>query len=86
MADQSVTWTIAVSRDTDQSVRSFLADHGMEASDLPKFIEECVRNHVFDVTLAEVRARFSDMPSEEIEALVDEAVTAVRQAARTAAE
>jgi hypothetical protein len=34
--------------------------------------------HAFDLTLAEVRAKFVDMPKEQLEALIDEAVAAVR--------
>jgi len=35
---------------------------------------------VFDQTLAEARAGFADMPPEALQALIDEAVTAVRSA------
>ena len=36
-------WTVSVSRDTDISVRSFLARRGMKKGDLSKFIEDAVR-------------------------------------------
>jgi len=68
-----------VSRDTDIAVRTFLAQRGMEKGHLSKFIEEAVRWRVFDQTLTEVRSKFSDVPTEELEALIDDAVAAVRK-------
>jgi hypothetical protein len=69
-----------VSRDTDITVRSFLAQRGMKKGDLSKFIEEAVKWRVFDQTLAEARSKFADMPPEELEVLIDEAVAATRAA------
>lgn len=77
-------WTVSVSRDTDIAVRSYLAQRGMKKGDLSKFIEEAVKWRVFDQTVAEARAKFDDVPTAELEALIDEAVVATRQS-RTAA-
>jgi len=77
-------WTVSVSKDTDIAVRSFLAQRGMKKGDLSKFIEEAVKWRVFDQTVAEARAKFEDVPADELEALIDEAVVATRQS-RTAA-
>jgi hypothetical protein len=52
----------------------------MKKGDLSKFIEEAVKWRVFDQTLAEARSKFADMPPEELEALIDEAVAATRAA------
>jgi hypothetical protein len=68
-----------VSRDTDSAVRTHLAQRGLKKGDLSKFIEEAVKWRVFDQTLAEVRARFSDMEPDELDALIDEAVTETRR-------
>jgi hypothetical protein len=79
MPDDAITrWDIAVSEETDRVVRSFLTEHGLKATDLPKFVEEAVRWRVFDRTLEDVRAGFADMPEAELTALVDEAVLAAR--------
>jgi Ribbon-helix-helix domain len=78
--DTTTRWTVSVSRDTDISVRSFLAQRGMKKGDLSKFIEEAVKWRVFDQTLAEARSKFADLPPEELEALIDEAVAATRAA------
>ncbi len=80
MTDATTRWTVSVSRDTDIAVRSFLAQRGMKKGDLSKFIEDAVKWRVFDQTLAETRSKFADMPPDELEALIDEAVTATRNA------
>jgi hypothetical protein len=81
MSDDTTTrWTVSVSRATDVAVRSFLAQRGMKKGDLSKFIEDAVKWRVLDQTVAEARAGFADLPSGAVEALADEAVTAVRQA------
>jgi hypothetical protein len=80
MADTTTRWTVSVSKDTDISVRSFLAQRGMKKGDLSKFIEEAVKWRVLDQTMAEARGKFADLPAEELESLIGEAVTAIRQA------
>jgi hypothetical protein len=80
MADDTTRWTVSVSKETDIAVRSFLAQRGLKKGDLSKFIEEAVKWRVLDQTMAEARGKFADMPSEEVEAVVDEAVTAARKA------
>jgi hypothetical protein len=72
-------WTVSVSADTDIAVRTFLAQRGMKKGDLSKFIEEAVRWRVLDQTVAEARAKFADVPADELAAILDEAVTAARQ-------
>ena len=72
-------WTVSVSRETDISLRSFLAQRGLKKGDLSKFIEEAVRWRVLDQTVAEARSRFADLSPDELEAVIDEAVAAARQ-------
>jgi hypothetical protein len=71
-------WTVSVSKQTDISVRSFLAQRGMKKGDLSKFIEEAVKWRVFDQTLAEARSKFADLSPEALESIVDEAVAWAR--------
>jgi len=80
MPNDTTRWTVSVSKDTDIAVRSFLAQRGMKKGDLSKFIEDAVKWRVLEQTIAETRAKFSDMPPEALEALVEEAVTSTRQA------
>ena len=80
MPDDTTRWTVSVSKQTDIAVRSFLAQRGMKKGDLSKFIEDAVRWRVLDQTVAEARGKFADMPPDELEALLDEAVAETRQA------
>ena len=76
--DNMTRWTVMVSKDTDISLRSFLAQRGMKKGDLSKFIEEAVRWRVFDQTLAETREKFADLPPEDLQAMIDEATASAR--------
>lgn len=76
--EDSIRWTIKVSKGTDISLRSYLAQHGMKKGDLSKFVEEAVRWRVLDKTVSEVRERNTNIPDREIEAAIDEALAAVR--------
>ncbi len=80
MPDDTTRWTVSVSKETDIAVRSFLAQRGMKKGDLSKFIEDAVKWRVLDQTVAEARGKFADLPPDEVAAMVDEAVTTVRQA------
>lgn len=79
-ADNTTRWTVSVSKDTDIAVRSFLARRGLKKGDLSKFIEEAVKWRVLDQTMAEARSKFAAMPSEAVESVIGEAVTATRKA------
>ena len=76
--DNMTRWTVMVSKDTDITLRSFLAQRGMKKGDLSKFIEEAVRWRVFDQTLAETREKFADLPPEDLQAMIDEAIASAR--------
>ena len=76
--DETIRWTVKVSKSTDRSLRSHLAQKGLKKGDLSKFIEEAVRWRVFQQTVEDVKARNANVSPEEIEAAIDEALTAVR--------
>ena len=76
--DESIRWTVKVSKDTDVSLRTFLAQRGGKKGDLSKFIEDAVRWRVLEQTVAETKARNANRSLREIESAVDEAVAAVR--------
>ena len=67
-----------MSKSTDRSLRSHLAQRGLRKGDLSKFIEEAVRWRVFHQTVEDVKARNANVSPEEIEAALDEVLTAVR--------
>jgi hypothetical protein len=79
MLNDTTRWTVSVSKDTDIAVRSFLAQRGMKKGDLSKFIEDAVKWRVLEQTMAEARGKFSDLASDALDGLIDEAVTATRQ-------
>jgi len=77
-ADELVRWTVKVSKDTDVSLRSFLAQRGLKKGDLSKFIERAVQKEVFAQTVAEVQARNANVSNEEIEGAIGDALRMVR--------
>lgn len=65
----------------DQGVRrNGLGARGMKKGDLSRFVEEAVRWRVLEETAEEVRARNEDLPADELEAAIDDAVREVRAA------
>ena len=75
---QSVRWTIKISPDTDRSLRGFLGAQGMKKGDLSSFIEEAVRWRMLDRTVQTASDRFQDIPTDILDAMIDEAVAEVR--------
>jgi hypothetical protein len=75
-------WTVTVSRQTDISLRSFLAQRGLKKGDISKFIEDAVKWRVLDQTITEARDSFSDLSPKELQATIDEATEQVRKEIR----
>lgn len=70
-----IRWNIAVSPDTDQSLRMFLATQGGgRKGDLSRFIEAAVRAHILELTAEQVKAANVSVSEDELAAMVDEAV------------
>jgi hypothetical protein len=78
MEQEAVRWNIKVSRETDLALRTFLGAQGMKKGDLSKFIEEAVRWRLLQRTIQDIRARNVDADPDEIQRIVDEAVSEVR--------
>lgn len=76
--EEAVRWNIKVSKETDLTLRTFLGSQGMKKGDLSKFIEDAVRWRVLQRTIQDIRARNSDADPDEIQRIVDEAVSEVR--------
>ena len=77
--DDTIRWTVKVSPETDRSLRSYLGQHGMKKGDLSKFIERAVQKEILTQTATEVKQRNADLTPDELQALIDEAVAAVRK-------
>lgn len=76
----SVRWNIAVSADTDQSLRLFLAGQGGgRKGDLSRFVEEAVRAHILELTAEHAKAANADVSEMDLAAIVEEAVQWARE-------
>lgn len=70
-----IHWNVAVSPDTDQSLRMFLASQGGgRKGDLSRFIEEAVRAHILELTAEHVKAVNAGVSEGELTTIVEEAV------------
>ena len=76
--EDTVRWTVKVSRETDTALRSYLAQRGMKKGDISKFVEEAVRWRVLDRVVSEVKTRNFGVSARKIQAAVDDALAAVR--------
>ena len=71
----TVRWNIAVSPDTNQSVRMYLAGQGGgRKGDLSRFIEEAVRAHILELSAEQAKAANADVNEADLTAIVAEAV------------
>ncbi len=80
--EDTIRWTVKVSPETDRSLRSYLGQHGMKKGDLSKFIERAVQKEILTQTAVEVKQRNADLTESQLQALIDDAVAAVRNEAR----
>jgi hypothetical protein len=67
-----------VSKDTDLTLRTFLGSLGMKKGDLSKFVEDAVRWRVLQRTIRTIRESNAGTDPNEIQRIVDEAVSEVR--------
>jgi hypothetical protein len=71
-------WSLSISPETDASLREYLGAQGMKKGDLSRFVEEAVRWRMLDVTAQAVRLRNADQSDNDLQALIDQALDAVR--------
>ncbi len=68
-------WNLVVSKETDKSLRQFLAyQGGGKKGDLSRFVEEAVRERVFEMTAQSIKEENTSRTEEEIELIVEEAL------------
>ncbi|CAI09089.1 ribbon-helix-helix domain-containing protein [Aromatoleum aromaticum] len=68
-------WNVAVSTETDQALRMFLASQGGgRKGDLSRFIEEAVRAHILELSAEEAKAANADVSEKDLSAMVEEAL------------
>ena len=71
----SIRWNIAVSPNTDQSVRMYLAGQGGgRKGDLSRFIEEAVRAHILELSAEQAKVANLKVTEADLTAIVAEAI------------
>lgn len=76
----TIRWNVAVSADTDQSLRMFLASRGRgRKGDLSRFIEEAVRAHILELTAEQAKTANVGVSETDLTSMVDEALQWARQ-------
>ena len=81
MKETDTRRTIKISQETERDLRTYLARKGA-AGDLSRFVEDAVQEHLLRLEVEEARGENADLEDAELEALVDEAVRAVRREGR----
>lgn len=74
----NVRWTISVPKETDVALRTFLARSGLKKGNLSEFVADAVRWRLFELNVNAARAVNADVPSEDIEDSIEEALKEVR--------
>lgn len=68
-------WNVAVSEETDQALRLFLASRGGgRKGDLSQFIEEAVRARILELSAEEAKRANAGIAERDIASMVDEAL------------
>lgn len=76
----AVRWNIAVSPNTDQSLRMYLAAQGGgRKGDLSRFIEEAVRAHILELSAEQVKAANANVSEADLMTIVTDAVQWARE-------
>ena len=71
----STRWNVAVSVETDQALRMFLASQGGgRKGDLSRFVEEAVRAHILELSAEEAKASNAGVREADLAAMVGEAL------------
>jgi hypothetical protein len=80
MSTAPVRWNLLVSPLVDASVREFLAAEGQtRESELSRFVEEAVRERIFDLTAKAIKEQNAGRSADEIDEIVEEALLWARR-------
>lgn len=80
--EDSVRWSVKVSKETDLALRSYLGTRGMRKGDLSKFIEQAVEDQLFHRTVMDIKSRNASTSQVQLQREIDQAVREVRQERR----
>ena len=75
----TVRWNIAVSAQTDRVLRMLLARQGGRKGDLSRFIEDAVRERLFEQTASMIKEDNANYTPEQIDSAVEEALDWARR-------
>jgi len=76
----TIRWNVAVSADTDQSLRMFLTSQGGgRKGDLSRFIEEAVKAHILELTAEQAKSGNARLSEEALAPMVEEALQWARK-------
>lgn len=76
----SVRWNLAVSAETDRTLRMFLASQGGgRKGDLSRFIEEAVRAHILELSAEQAKENNLGVNEGDVRGAVDEALDWARR-------
>ena len=79
MATNTTRWNLVVSKETDRSLRQFLAyEGGGKKGDLSRFVEEAVKKHIFDTALKAAREHNKDVDPDEMDRIIEESLAWAR--------
>ncbi len=80
MATNTTRWNLVVSKETDKSLRQFLAaEGGGKKGDLSRFVEETVKERIYDLTAQAIKQQNASRTPEEIDEIVEEALAWARR-------
>lgn len=82
-AMDAVRWSLTISRETDATVRQFLASQQADVADvkdLSQMVEEAVKRYLLRQSIARIRARNAGFVQQDIMDIVDKAVNHARSA------
>ena len=76
--DMSTRWTLVVSEETDRALRAFLGMSGAKKGDLSAFVEEAVKERLFELTVDRIKNRNASADQDDLIRIIDSAVMATR--------
>jgi hypothetical protein len=80
--DDVVRWTLKVSSDTDEAVRSYLGRRGRSARALSRLVEDALRAQVFEKSVERVKEMTAGVGAAHLRGVVRQAVRHARRRAR----
>lgn len=79
MSTATTRWNLVVSKETDKSLRQFLADEGGgKKGDLSRFVEEAVNKRIFEMAARAAKEQNAGVDPEELDAAIEESLAWAR--------